>query len=233
MNVIGYVRVSTEDQAREGVSLDAQEERLRAYCQAKAWTLVAVVRDEGKSAKDTNRPGLQRLLAELPKRRRGWDALVVTKLDRLTRSVRDLGELTAAFRRAKVAFVSLDESVDTGSAAGELFLNVVASISQWERRAIGERTASAMAHLKAKGQRVSRQAAYGFRLAAGGRVVVDQGEQAIRRQIVALRAAGTSLRAISRQLAERGILARNGRAFAPQTLAQIVSQGPLTDSAVA
>jgi site-specific DNA recombinase len=177
VNVMGYVRVSTEDQAREGVSLDAQEHRLHAYCQAKGWQLVAVVRDEGKSAKDMNRPGLQRILADLAKRRRGWDALVVVKLDRLTRSVRDLGELTAAFRRSKVAFVSLDESVDTGSAAGELFLNVVASISQWERRAIGERTASAMAHLKAKGQRVSRQAAYGFRLAAGGRVVVDQGEQ--------------------------------------------------------
>jgi site-specific DNA recombinase len=130
VNVTGYVRVSTEDQAREGVSLDAHEHRLRAYCQAKAWTLTAVVRDEGRSAKDMNRPGLQRILADLAKRRRGWDGLVVTKLDRLTRGVRDLGELTTTFRRARVAFVSLDESVDTGSAAGELFLNVVVSISQ-------------------------------------------------------------------------------------------------------
>jgi DNA invertase Pin-like site-specific DNA recombinase len=73
---------------------------------AKGWNRVAVVRAEGRSAKDTSRPGLRQLLAELPKRRRGWDALLVTKLDRLTRSVRDLGELTAAFQRARVAFVS-------------------------------------------------------------------------------------------------------------------------------
>jgi len=135
--VIGYVRVSTDDQAREGVSLDVQETRIRAYCEAKGWQLVSVVRDEGKSAKDLKRPGLQQILAALPKRGRCFDVLVVVKLDRLTCSVRDLGNLTDAFKRARVGFTSIQESVDTASASGELFFNLVASVSQWERRAIG------------------------------------------------------------------------------------------------
>jgi site-specific DNA recombinase len=169
---------------------------------------VALVREEGKSAKDTTRPGLQRLLAELPERRRGWDALVVTKLDRLTRSVRDLGELTAAFLRSKVAFVSLDESVDTGSAAGELFLNAVASISQWERRAIGERTASAMAHLRRQGRRVSRHIEYGYQLAADGLTLVEDADE--QRVLGLIRQLGRtcSTRELARRLAEQGITGR-------------------------
>ena len=115
--VIGYVRVSTDDQAREGVSLDVQETRIRAYCEAKGWQLVSVVRDEGKSAKDLKRPGLQQILAALPKRGRCFDVLVVVKLDRLTCSVRDLGNLTDAFKRARVGFTSIQESVDTASAS--------------------------------------------------------------------------------------------------------------------
>ena len=137
---MGYVRVSTDDQAREGVSLDVQEARIRAYCDAKGWQLVSIVRDEGKSAKDLKRPGLQELLTALPRWQRDFDALVVVKLDRLTRSVRDLGNLMDAFKRARVGFTSIQESVDTASASGELFFNLVASVSQWERRAIGERT---------------------------------------------------------------------------------------------
>jgi site-specific DNA recombinase len=118
-----------------------------------AWELVDVVRDEGKSAR---RPGLQDVLNAVRRpRERLWDGLVVTKLDRLTRSVKDLGTLMEAFKRDRVAFTSIAESVDTSSASGELFFNLVAAVSQWERRAIGERMAAALAHLRGRGQRVS------------------------------------------------------------------------------
>jgi site-specific DNA recombinase len=123
---IGYVRVSTDDQAREGVSLDVQEARIGAYCEAKGWQLVSVVRDEGKSAKDLKRPGLQQVLVALQKRQRCFDALVVVKLDRLTRSVRDLGNLMEAFKRARVGFTSIQESVDTAKhALGHTFWKAV------------------------------------------------------------------------------------------------------------
>jgi len=209
VHAVGYVRVSSEDQAREGVSLAAQAERIAAYAAAKGWALVAVVRDEGLSAKDLNRTGLQNLLDALPRRQRDFEAVVVTKLDRLTRSVRDLGTLMDAFKRAKVAFVSIGEDVNTGSAAGELFFNLVASVSQWERRAIGERTVAAMAHLRAKGRRTSRFAPFGYRL-EGARVVPDAREQEALALMRSLRSEGLSLRKISRALAERGHLARTG-----------------------
>lgn len=230
LTTIGYVRVSTEDQAREGVSLEAQEARIRAFCEAKGWYLSSVVRDEGRSAKDLNRPGLQEILSTLPKRQRGFDALVVVKLDRLTRSVKDLGILMERFQRARVGFTAIQEAVDTTSATGELFLNIVGSISQWERRVNGERTKTAMAHCQTQGRRVSRWAPYGFSLASGGRLRTQPREQATLARIVALRSSGFSLRAISRELAAKGILARNGRPFAPYTLSRLVNNRSLVDS---
>ncbi len=105
---IGYIRVSTEDQAREGVSLDVQAERIRAYCQAKGWTLTEIIRDEGRSARDLNRPGIQRVL-ELARKRNGARVadVVVLKLDRLTRSVKDLGPLMDEFKRLRFGFTSI------------------------------------------------------------------------------------------------------------------------------
>lgn len=152
------------------------------------------------------------------------------KLDRLTRSVRDLGTLMEAFRRARVAFCSLEESVDTGSAAGELFLNVIGALSQWERRAIGERTRAAMAYLKRTGRRYSGAAPYGWTFGPGARLVADEAEQATLRRIVRLRAGGLSLRAIAERLAAEGIIARSGRPFAPSTLLGLVREGSLANT---
>lgn len=162
MNAIGYVRVSTEDQAVNGVSLAAQKERVRAYCTAKGWTLVSVVSDEGESAKSLDRPGLRSILndrcdpGECP-----IGAVVVLKLDRLTRSVVDLHALLAWFTRNEIALVAVEESLDTTTAAGRLMLNILTSVSQWEREAIGERTKTALRHLKAQGRRYSGKAPYG------------------------------------------------------------------------
>ena len=233
MRAIGYARVSTEDQAREGVSLDAQEARIRAFCEAKGWELVAVLRDEGRSAKDLNRPGLQQILGGLAKRQRCFDALVVVKLDRLTRSVKDLATLMQAFRRARAGFTAIQEAVDTTSATGELFYNIVASISQWERRVIGERTAAALAHLRARGRRVSRWAPYGFKFGPGGNLATHERERVALGRIAALRASGLPLRAISRRLAKEGILARSGKPFSPSTLALLVHKGSLVDKKIA
>lgn len=233
LKVVGYIRVSTDDQAREGVSLGTQEARIRSFCNAKGWELLDVVRDEGRSAKDLNRPGLQQILSALPKRQRCFDALVVVKLDRLTRSVKDLATLMEAFRRGRVGFTAIQEAMDTTSATGELFYNIVASISQWERKVIGERTAAALAHLRGQGRRVSRWAPYGYRFGPGGRLVPDPKEQTTLAQISRLAATGLSLRGISRKLAARGILARNGRPFAPMTLARLVTNRSVGYSAVA
>ena len=126
-------------------------ERSRAaYAQLYDLEVSEVIVDTGESAKSLDRPGLQRALAML--KAGEADALLVVKLDRLTRSVRDLGHLVEKyFAPGKAALLSVGEQIDTRSAAGRLVLNVLASVSQWEREAIGERTATAMQHKASQG----------------------------------------------------------------------------------
>ena len=151
MNVVGYTRVSTEEQARDGVSLDAQAEKLRAYALVKDWTLAELIWDAGHSAKSLKRPGMARLLTLVEAGQ--VDVVMVYKLARLTRSVVDLGKLMDLFKRKRVDLVSLQESLDATTATGELMMNRLASVSQWERKVIGERTRDALQHLKAQGKR--------------------------------------------------------------------------------
>jgi hypothetical protein len=115
------------------VSLHAQRAKVTAYAKLYDLELAEVTVDAGESAKHLDRPGLQRALGML--KRGEADALLVVKLDRLTRSVRDLGHLVEKyFAPGKAALLSVGEQIDTRSAAGRLVLNVLASVSQWERR---------------------------------------------------------------------------------------------------
>jgi site-specific DNA recombinase len=151
MQAVGYVRVSTEDQARDGVSMDAQQAKLEAYALVKDWTLVQVIRDEGYSAKHLRRPGLEELITLVTSRQ--VEAVIVYKLDRLTRSVSDLDKLVRLLDRHDVALVSLQESLDATTTTSRLMMNLLASVSQWEREVIGERTRDALQHLKVQGKR--------------------------------------------------------------------------------
>ena len=218
---IGYVRVSTEQQAETGVSLDAQAEKIRAMAVVQDAQLVDIVTDAGASAKDLNRDGLARVLALVDKRQ--VDVVIVAKLDRLTRSVRDLGELLERFERRGVSLVSVAESLDTGTAAGRLVLNVMASVSQWEREVIGERTREALAHKKARGERIGT-VPFGYTLADDGRTLVEQAdEQAILVRIRDCRAAGYSLRAIAEELNRQGLSTRSGAAWQHQYVRNLVT----------
>src|SRR5690348_10951065 len=151
MKAIGYARVSTDRQAEQGVSLEAQEAKIRAMATVQGAELIEVIVDGGESAKNLNRPGLRRLLALVE--HGTVDAVIVAKLDRLTRSVKDLCELLELFEKRKVALVSVAESLDTGSAAGRLVITIMGAVSQWEREAIGERTRDALRHKRAQGER--------------------------------------------------------------------------------
>lgn len=217
--VIAYCRVSTDEQASSGVSLAAQEAKLRGYCVAMDLELVRVESDAGVSAKTLDRPALQRALASLEHGEA--DALVVVKLDRLTRSVRDLADLLEHYFSADHGLISLGESVDTRTAAGRLVLNVMTSVAQWEREAIGERTSNALQHMKSQGKRVGA-VPYGWTLAADGKSLTkDESEQTVIARARELRATGASLRAIADTLASQGMKTRNGRTFDPQQIARI------------
>ncbi len=125
-------------------------------------------------------------------RRKAVDVVIVAKLDRITRSVRDLGELVERFQASGVEFASVADNIDTTTASGRLVLNVLGSVAQWERETIAERTADALAHLRSKGKRISRFAPFGYRLNSDGRLEADPSEQEAARTIRRLRAEGMS-----------------------------------------
>jgi DNA invertase Pin-like site-specific DNA recombinase len=149
LRAIAYVRVSTEDQATTGVSLDAQESRVRAYCTAMGWVISEVVRDAGESAKTLKRPGTALILERV--RAGVVERIVVAKLDRLTRSIRDLSDLIDLCAKHDVALVSVGETLDTSSAAGRMVVNMLGVVGQWERESIAERTATALSHKRRSG----------------------------------------------------------------------------------
>jgi DNA invertase Pin-like site-specific DNA recombinase len=208
MKAIAYVRVSTDQQADRGVSLEAQTEKVRAMAVVKEAELLEVIVDAGESAKSLQRPGMARLLALVDSR--AVDVVIIAKLDRLTRSVADLAELLERFKKHRVSLVSVADSLDTKSAAGRLVLNVMTSVAQWEREAIGERTRDAL-HLKhAKGERVGT-VRFGARVAADGvHLEADPGEQQILTRMRTLRAAGVTLRGIAAALNRDGCTTRRG-----------------------
>jgi len=219
MKAIGYIRVSSEEQAVSGLSLEHQRAKIEAYCIATDIELVGIVDDAGKSAKNMNRPGLILALEALKSHQ--VDALVILKLDRLTRSVKDLGTLVETFDKYGAALVSVQDSINTQTAAGRLVLNVLGSVAQWEREAICERTAAAMAVKKAKGELVGK-VPFGYDLASDGRTLTaNEAEQKAIGIMKALRSAGRSFRAICAELSERGIGTKSGGAWQAATVRNI------------
>ena len=220
MIAVGYVRVSTERQAEFGVSLEAQEAKVRAMATVQGAELVEVIVDGGESAKSMNRPGLQRLLAMVNAGK--IQGVIVAKLDRMTRSVKDLCGLLELFERRKVALISVAESLDTGSAAGRLVITIMGAVSQWEREAIGERTRDALRHKRANGQRVGN-IEFGYRLAPDGRHVEPEPvEQAAIQALRELRANGHSLRATATELTRRGYRTRRGTQWRQEHVRRVI-----------
>jgi len=193
--VVGYVRVSTERQATEGQNIETQEDCIRAYASASGLTVDRIYRENGASGKDTNRPSLARLLDDLDQ----IAVVMVYKFDRISRSVVDLYSLLERFQSAGIAFKSVSEGVDTGTAVGKFMLNVLAGLAQMERELIGERTRDMLAHKKEKGEHCGR-VPYGFRMAEDGTLWKDPGQQEAIATIKRLRRSGKSVRQISTRL---------------------------------
>jgi len=176
IRAVGYVRVSTDIQVQEGVSLDAQKLRIQAHCTAMDIKLVDILVDAGQSAKSLERPGIQAALKMLKQGKA--DVLIVMKLDRLTRSVKDLGFLCETYfcEGRPWSLLSVSDSIDTRSASGKLTLNVLTSVAQWEREAIGDRVREVMQHMKAQGVYLGA-APYGWKY-------IDEPDEHGRRKLV-------------------------------------------------
>lgn len=224
MQVIGYIRVSTEEQASQGQSLQAQRAKLEGYASLYDLELVAVIVDAGVSAKTLNRKGLQQALNRL----RCGDAggLLIAKLDRLSRSVRDWNTLIEGYfgEKAGKQLFSVADSIDTRTAAGRLVLNVLMSVAQWERETIGERTRDTLRYKIAKGERCGK-VRFGYDLGADGVLLVgNAAEQQAIALMRELRAAGESYRDIAAELSRRGISTKEGGPWQPMTVRNILAR---------
>lgn len=208
MRVIAYARVSTEEQSQSGAGLEAQRAAILAEAKRRGWDLVETFEDRGYSARDLKRPGVQAALDSLEDG--GAAALVVAKLDRLSRSMIDFTGIMARATRESWALVALDCAVDTTTPQGEAMANVLATFAQFERRLIGQRTREALAMKKAAGVRLGRPSSIRPELAA---------------RIVELRAGGLTLREIADRLNEAGEpTPRGGREWRPSSIERLLGK---------
>jgi DNA invertase Pin-like site-specific DNA recombinase len=201
VRVVAYVRVSTQEQSGSGAGLESQRRAIAAECERRGWHVVNLVEDAGYSAKDLKRPGVQKAMRALEAG--DADALVVAKLDRLSRSMIDFTVLMGKAQKQGWALVALDCAVDTTTPAGEAMANMLATFAQFEGRLISQRTRDALAVKKAKGE-------LGRPATMPSKVITR-----IRRE----RARGRSLRAIADGLNADGVpTAQGGRAWYPGTV---------------
>lgn len=218
---IGYVRVSTEAQASDGVSLEAQRARIESWASANGIKLLAIHVDAGISgAKAANRPALQKALAQATK---GKAALVAYSLSRVARSTRDALDIAAKLERAGADLVSLTENVDTRSAAGKMVFRMLAVLAEFERDLVSERTRGALAHIRAQGRRISGRIPYGYTL-DGDRLIPNAVEQATLHDVRTRRTAGETLEGIARSLTEAGVPGKMNGAWTATTVRRLVAR---------
>ena len=173
MRVLAYVRVSSEEQADSRAGLEAQRAAIERECKRRGWRIIEVIEDAGYSAKDLKRPGVRVALEELERGRA--DALIVAKLDRLSRSMLDFTTVMAQAQKQGWALVALDCAVDTTTPAGEAMAHVLATFAQFERRLIGQRTREALAIKRKQGVRLGRPQSIPPRLARRIRTMRSRG----------------------------------------------------------
>ena len=216
---IGYIRVSTQGQADEGVSLDAQRAKIQAWCSLNDAALVAVFEDAGVSgANMTNREALQAALKATTK----GMALVCYSISRLARSTRDMLAISEKLDAKGADLVSLTEKIDTTTATGRMVFRLLASLAEFERDQIGERTKMALKHKRAQGE-VYAPVPFGY-TAVDGRLVTVQAEAAIVRDILALREAGHSFAAIADTLNARGVEGKRGGRWFASTVRYVIQR---------
>jgi site-specific DNA recombinase len=222
MQAIGYIRVSTEEQATGGSSLPAQRERIELWCKLQQHELAHVYVDAGLSGKRAdNRPGLQSALADVCKRR---GALIVYSLSRMARSKPDAYRILERLSKAGGNLVSLTENLDTTTAGGKLIFGIFSVIAQFESEQIGERVKGTMSYLRTQRRRISRHVPFGFDCADSRTLVPNPVEQAAIATIRQLRAQGASLREIAAELTVRGMASKSGRPWTAKVLKTILDR---------
>lgn len=213
----GYIRVSSAQQAESGLSLEAQEAKIRAQAAVSDIFIDDIVSDAGKTAKNVQRPGLERVMSEIKAGR--VDVVIVQKLDRLTRSIRDFNMLLELFAAHNTRLISVNESLDTTSAVGRLVLNIMMSVSQWEREAISERTRDALSAKRQRGEKTGGTVPFGFDVDESGKLVKNHKEQLVLQTIVKMRETGIEFQNIANLINCAGSKTKTGCEWTAQSVA--------------
>jgi DNA invertase Pin-like site-specific DNA recombinase len=215
MKVVGYVRVSTTEQADSRAGLEAQRAAIEGEAARRGWELVAICEDAGASGKSiSGRPALQEALQVIE--RGEAEALVVSKLDRLSRSLLDFAGMMERARKRGWSLVALDLGVDTSTPSGELMANVLATFAQFERRLIGQRTRDALAIVRQNGSKSGRPI---------GNPKFLSVPPETRARILELRAGGLSYGRIAERLNQEQVpTAQGGKRWHARTVWNIVSR---------
>lgn len=207
VRVAVYTRVSTEDQAKEGFSLAAQAERLRAYCQARGWEIAGSYEDDGYSGRTTRRPAYERMMAE----RESWDTILVLKMDRIHRNSRHFMEMMEKLGESGKDFVSATESLDTTTAMGRFVMDIIQRIAQLESEQIGERVYIGMSQKAKTGPGVlGFPAPLGYDVVEGN-LRINPREAPLVRDIFEGARAGKTMDEIAKQLNDRGLRTKRDR----------------------
>jgi DNA invertase Pin-like site-specific DNA recombinase len=213
-----YTRVSTEDQAKEGFSLDAQKERLHSYCKARGWTIIKEYIDEGHSGRNIRRPAYQQMLKEKDE----WDTILVIKMDRIHRNSRNFMEMMDNLRKWEKEFTSMQESLDTSTAMGRFVVDIIQRIAQLESEQIGERVYMGM---RQKASTVG--GILGFNIPYGydyidEELVLNKEEASVVTLIFNEYLNGASIGDIVKELNDKNITTKHKKRWARQTVANII-----------
>jgi DNA invertase Pin-like site-specific DNA recombinase len=220
---IGYVRVSSDEQADSGLGLQAQRQRILAFCMLKGLRLADVYEDAGVSGGKPlgSRPAGARLLHAA---RRGKVVVVVAKLDRLFRSVADAAGVIADFDKKGIELVAIAEGFDMTNPYGRAMAQMASVFAELERAMIRERTRSAMDVKRSRGQRISGHAPFGWDFGPDGSLVANAREQTVIVRMRRLRSVGLSYRGIAARLNGEGIQPKRARRWIHTTVKGILAR---------
>lgn len=205
MRLLAYARVSTEEQGQSGLGLEAQLASIKVYCVSQGYEIAETIKEVESAGKD--RPLLEAALERVVAGE--FDGIIAAKLDRFSRSVVQADEILTRVSDAGRTLIALDLGVDTSTAAGRLVMNVLASVAQWERDIISERTKSALRAKRQRGERLGRPRNY---------------PDATRQRVRELRRHGNSYREIIRRLEEEGITTSGGGPWRVSSIQRLVGQ---------
>ena len=218
---IGYIRVSTARQADDGIGLETQEGKIKAWSVLSGVKLVETHVDKGISGKRAdNRPALNAALDSACEKKA---ILVVYSLSRLARSTRDAMNISERLDKAGADLVSLSENIDTTSAAGKMIFRMLSVLAEFERDQISERTKAALQYMKSTGMRVG-SIPYGYDAGVSDDLpmIENQTEQRVIRSILEWREAGATLRGIISRLKSDGVRTKKGRNWSPKVVSSII-----------